>query len=233
MVKHRASIQHVDHASPGGEIENVLDDISPAEDMQEMVDSEKPLSKLTAEQQQKLQLFYQRKSAQAEDIAPDADIMHIFGRIQEMSEDEALEILVQAIEFHKDDQNFPEPTMTKIKVLVQGPKASSGISTDYDFDLKAEAAIIHYHSPYPEVRSVTDAFDDPTIPVETFRAYFLGLTWMAGATALNTFFSPRQLGNLLSHSAVPFCNYCWRPVASFSPEFYQIGASPCLALGIR
>ncbi len=179
MAKDEASIDQVDN-------------IGPAENVQEVEDNEKPLSKLTAEQQKKLGSFYQRKSNHADDIAPDADIMHIFDKIQAMSEDEALDILVRAIEFHKDDQNFPEPTMTKIKLLVQGPKASSEVTSDYDFDLKAEAAIIHYHSPYPEVRSVTDAYDDPTIPVETLRAYVLGLAWMGGATALNTFFSPRQ-----------------------------------------
>jgi hypothetical protein len=59
------------------------------------------------------------------------------------------------------------------------------------FDLKAEAAIIYYHSPYPEVRSVTEPFDNLYKPVKTIRAYFLRLVWMAGSTALNTFFSPR------------------------------------------
>lgn len=42
------------------------------------------------------------------------------------------------------------------------------------------------------MRSVTDPFDDPTVPIETFRAYVLGMTFMSGATLLNTFFSPRQ-----------------------------------------
>ena len=134
--------------------------------------------------------FYRRRDE--EGVAPSADFRHIFDKIFLMTEDEAVDILVKAIEFHKDDRNFPGPTMKKIQLLVQGSKAVGLETTDYDFDLKAEAAIIHYHSPYPEVRSVTDAFDDPTIPVETFRSYFLGLGWMAGATAVNTFFSPRQ-----------------------------------------
>ncbi|KAK3182148.1 oligopeptide transporter 6 [Lecanicillium sp. MT-2017a] len=179
MAKEEASIQHVAN-------------VPPAEEIQEAVENEKQEPQLTSEQQRKLGAFYRRKSDHGSDVAPDADIMHIFDRIQEMSTDDALDIVLRAIEFHKDDQNFPQLTMAKIKVLVKGPKAASDITSDYEFDLKAEAAIIHYHSPYPEVRSVTDAYDDPAVPVETFRAYFLGLTWMAGATALNTFFSPRQ-----------------------------------------
>jgi len=74
--------------------------------------------------------------------------------------------------------------------------------SDWDFDLKAEAAIIHYHSPYPEVRSVTDPFDDPNTSAETFRSYFLGMVWMAGITALNTFFSLRQPGIKINSTVV-------------------------------
>ncbi|KAK8075563.1 hypothetical protein PG997_010226 [Apiospora hydei] len=72
--------------------------------------------------------------------------------------------------------------------------AAAAIPTedDYAFDLKTEAAIYHHHSPYPEVRSVTRPGDDPSTPVETIRAYLLGLAFMAGITAVNTFFSPRQ-----------------------------------------
>lgn len=158
---------------------------------------------LTAEQKEKLNSFYGRKNdISRDDIAPRADIDHIFDKIRTMSEDEAVDILLKAIEFHKDDQNFPVATMKKIKFLVEGPKLASETTADYEFDLKAEAAIIHYHSPYPEVRSVTDAYDDPTIPVETFRSYLLGLGWMAGATAINTFFSPRQPKITLSASVL-------------------------------
>ena len=82
--------------------------------------------------------------------------------------------------------------MTKIRTLVQGAKVADMDEADWSFEARTEAALIKYHSPYPEVRSVTDPFDDPTIPVETIRAYFLGLVFMAGSTALNTFFSPRQ-----------------------------------------
>ena len=82
--------------------------------------------------------------------------------------------------------------MVAMKKLVQGHKVADREESEWSFELRTEAAMIKYHSPYPEVRSVTDPFDDTTIPVETPRAYFLGLIFMAGASALNTFFSPRQ-----------------------------------------
>ena len=82
--------------------------------------------------------------------------------------------------------------MDTINKLLQGYKAADMEWNDWLFSLKAEAAIIHFHSPYPEVRSVTDPSDDPDVPAETPRAYLLGLVFMGGITSLATFFEPRQ-----------------------------------------
>ena len=82
--------------------------------------------------------------------------------------------------------------MTKIRQLVLGYKASDMDVSEWEFELKVEAAMIHFHSPYPEVRSATQPFDDPSEPVETFRAYFMGLCLVSGSSALNTFFNQRQ-----------------------------------------
>ena len=112
-----------------------------------------------------------------------------------------------------DDPNFPGPMMYKIRELVQGYKAIDMDESDWLFDLKTEASIIHYHSPYAEVRSVTDPFDDPTTPVETIRAYTLGMIFMAGSTALNTFFSPRQPAISINASVLQLllapCGLAW------------------------
>lgn len=162
-----------------------------AEDVQDIIDKVKDQSDITPEMRSKVAAFYGRK-AEEDHLAPSADVVYIIDKIILMTEQEAIDILVRAIEYHSSDPNFPGQTMEKIKLLVQGPKAYGIENTDYEFDLKAEAAIIRYHSPYPEVRSVTDPFDDVNEPCETIRSYFLGMVWMAGTTALNTFFSPRQ-----------------------------------------
>ncbi|KAK8116350.1 hypothetical protein PG984_012852 [Apiospora sp. TS-2023a] len=80
---------------------------------------------------------------------------------------------------------------------ILGEPAEAGMTApiteeDCTFELKTEAAIYYHHSPYPEVRSVAIPGDDPSTPVETVRAYFLGMSFMAGVTAVNTLFSPRQ-----------------------------------------
>jgi hypothetical protein len=149
------------------------------------------LGDVTPELHRKINALYGRKG-EHDRLAPKANFTYIPEKIVEMTEAEAVEILAHAIEYHSNDVNFRGPIMEKIKLLIQGPKAMDVDRVDWEFDLKAEAAIIHYHSPYPEVRSVTDPFDDPTMPVETIRSWFLGLVRMAGITALNTFFGPRQ-----------------------------------------
>ncbi|KAH9431438.1 hypothetical protein MCOR27_005874 [Pyricularia oryzae] len=162
------------------------------EDIEEIVEKMRDgAAGITPEMRAKVEAYYGRK-AEEENLAPSADVVYILDKIALMSEEQAMEILVKAIDFHSIDPNFPGATMAKIKMLVQGQKASGLDPADYDFDLKTEAAIIHYHSPYPEVRSVTMPGDDPNTPCETFRAYFLGLIFTAGCTAINTFFSPRQ-----------------------------------------
>ena len=82
--------------------------------------------------------------------------------------------------------------MDRIRVLVQGAKASDMDHDDWLLELKVEAAIIHFHSPYPEVRSATLPYDDPSEPVETIRVYLIGLALTAGSAFLNTVYSVRQ-----------------------------------------
>ncbi|CAN6675128.1 oligopeptide transporter 2 [Trichomonascus vanleenenianus] len=132
-------------------------------------------------------------SSTGQTVARD-DVEYMLQKIHEMEDQDAIQILVKTIEVHSDDPNFPSDTMAKIKVILEGEKTFNLAypEEDYSFELRSEAAIIHYHSPYPEVRAVSDPHDDPDIPVETPRAYFLGIMWMAAATVINTFFSPRQ-----------------------------------------
>ena len=180
---------------------------------------------VSREQRDRLIQLYGRK-AEEDDIAPSRDVQMILDRVVEMSEEEALQILVEAIDFHKIDPNFPSWTMRKLKQLVQGYKACDMAEEDWSFDLKTEAAMLKYHSPYPEVRAVTDPFDDPNQPVETVRAYVLGIGFMAGATALNTFFAPRQpaisLAAIVMQLLLAPCGWFWARVVpnwSFTVPF--------------
>ncbi|CAJ2514138.1 Uu.00g022570.m01.CDS01 [Anthostomella pinea] len=157
----------------------------------ETVEAIPEATQTTPEMRLKIISYFGRK-AEEDQLVPSADVIYILDKIALMAKEQALEILIEAIEHHSDDPNFPSEIMTKIKLLLQGPDSPGLVSTDYEFDLKTEAATIHYYSPYPEVRSVTTPSDDPDTPFETIRAYLLGLMLMGGCTAVNTFFSPRQ-----------------------------------------
>ncbi|ORX37028.1 oligopeptide transporter 2 [Kockovaella imperatae] len=188
-------------------------DIAPADDGHLDLKAERTnISHANPEMRAKIVAYYGRK-AEEDHLAPKEDVTIILDHILAMTEQEAMDILVHAVEFHQEDPNFPGPTMEKIRLLIQGYKAADMEESDWLFDLKTEACMIYYHSPYPEVRSVTDPFDDPTVPVETFRAYCLGMIFMAGSTALNTFFSPRQPAISLSSSVLQLllapCGLFW------------------------
>ncbi|KAL9939609.1 hypothetical protein V8E36_001426 [Tilletia maclaganii] len=61
-------------------------------------------------------------------------------------------------------------------------------------DVKTEAqleAALHEDSIYPEVRAAVSNVDDPDMPVNTFRAWFIGLLFTILLSALNQFFSFR------------------------------------------
>ena len=78
---------------------------------------------------------------------------------------------------------------------------------DWNLQVRLEAAINAYHSPYPEVRSVTDPYDDPSTPAETLRAYVIGIIWLAIGAFINQFFSQRQPGISLSTSVAQIFLY--------------------------
>ncbi|ODV79852.1 OPT-domain-containing protein [Suhomyces tanzawaensis NRRL Y-17324] len=78
---------------------------------------------------------------------------------------------------------------------------------DWELQVRLEAALIAYHSPYQEVRSVTDPYDDPSVPVETIRVYVLGLIWTAITAFVNEFFGDRLPGISLSTSVVQMLLY--------------------------
>ncbi|KAK9468634.1 oligopeptide transporter 2 [Lipomyces arxii] len=120
----------------------------------------------------------------------DAGTEFLFTKVVEMTVDEGLDVLERAIEYHEDDVNFPTDVLDKIHDLVRGVGRENVVQ--YEIDVKIEACFIKFHSPYPEVRAVCDPVDDPTIPVETLRAYALGIIWVSVGSFVNEFFGQRQ-----------------------------------------
>jgi hypothetical protein len=75
--------------------------------------------------------------------------------------------------------------------LLQGPKLYGDF---YDRDLRTDATMMKYSSPYPGVRAVAEILDVDPLPIETIRAYFLGVSWAVIGTFVSTFFNSRFPG---------------------------------------
>lgn len=57
-----------------------------------------------------------------------------------------------------------------------------------DPNLDKDALALEDDSPYPEVRSAVANTDDPDMPVNTFRAWFIGVLWAVIIPGMNQFF---------------------------------------------
>ncbi|KAK9388133.1 OPT oligopeptide transporter protein-domain-containing protein [Lipomyces mesembrius] len=176
------------------------------------------------------------KVGNTNDVDPLADKVsaYLYEKVMEMTVEESINVLRNAIEYHSGDVNFPTKTAHKIQLLVDGPEAYDEDLDTYVLDARLEATVIKYHSPYPEVRSVTDPFDDPTVPVETFRAYLLGMIWVAIGSFVNEFFNFRQPSLRLPSTVIQLFLFPCGKFAQLLPDWgftlygtrYSLNAGP-------
>lgn len=122
------------------------------------------------------------------------DIQYMINVITSLPIDDALKILERAVEEHHDDANFSSDLLKKIELLLDRDQYLRTGHNEFEWfeQCKIDAGLIHYHSPYPEVRTVTSPIDDESLPVETFRAYFFGFFWTILGAGVNEFFSHRK-----------------------------------------
>ncbi|KAG7831645.1 hypothetical protein KL920_001165 [Ogataea angusta] len=136
------------------------------------------------------------------------DVEYLYEKATEMSTDEGLKTLARVLDDHEGDPNFPEEDYEEMERLVKGYDESLGVPyQDWDFQVRLHATLNEYHSPYPEVRAVTSPRDDPEIPCETIRAYFLGFLWCIVGTGVNEIFSRRQPSLYISSSVCQMLMY--------------------------
>jgi hypothetical protein len=149
--------------------------------------------------------------AKLEELAPNGEGDYILEIINNMTEDEAIEIIKESVKFHADDWNFPSEMRARMIKLLEGPKSYGEF---YERDLRIDACMMRYSSPYPGVRAVASPLDDDKVPIETFRAYFLGIGWAVIGTFMSTFFNSR-------FPSISKCRLSWssRSFSNLNPRF--------------
>jgi hypothetical protein len=97
-------------------------------------------------------------------LAPNGEGDYILEKINNMTEEEALAIIDESVKFHADDWNFPSEMRERMKRLLQGRKLYGDF---YDRDIRIDATMMRYSSPYPGVRAVAEPLDNTDVPIET------------------------------------------------------------------
>lgn len=139
-------------------------------------------------------------------IAPKDDLQHVVHKIEELTVEDAKQILRDMLEYHEYDYNFPALTREKMENLLEGPGEKQD-EHEWALELKAEAALNRFYSPYPEVRAITTPDDDPDTPCETLRAHALGLIWAVIAQFTNALFLSRFPSINLSSAVIQLLLY--------------------------
>lgn len=152
-----------------------------------------------------------------DELAPNGEHDYILEHIANMSEQDAIEIVKEGIEEHTYDWSFPKDMLDRMNRLMDGP---SSYGKMYERDLKIDAVLLRYSSPYPEVRAIAPPTDDPTIPVETIRAYVLGYFWACIGTFVGTLYNSRFPQINLSSTVVQVILYpCGLFLAKVMPDW--------------
>lgn len=149
------------------------------------------------------------------------DVEYLFQKIDALPISKAIEILNEILEYHDDDPNYSAEDYELAKELVQGKDANPDKTPEeWAFQAKLIAGLSEYFSPYPEVRAIASPLDDPTIPVETIRAYFLAFIWTIIGTGVNEFFSHRRPSISLSSSVCQMLLYpCGKFLEKVLPDW--------------
>ncbi|PHH74259.1 hypothetical protein CDD83_4595 [Cordyceps sp. RAO-2017] len=150
-------------------------------------------------------------------LAPNGEADFLLGKINGMGEAEALAVVRAALDFHADDWNFPSETRRRMQRLLGGEAA---YGAHYGRDLRVDAVVMRWSSPYPGVRAVACPLDEPDVPVETIRAYVLGIGWAMVGTFVSTFFNSRFPSISLNGSVIQILLYpCAKALERTLPDW--------------
>jgi len=122
------------------------------------------------------------------------DVEEAIQNAENLTEEEVREAARHIVEYHSTDPNFNPAALALARAFLEDSNLKETSPAEYEKvyqEMRVEAALIIYNSPYAEVRAVVDNHDDPTIPASTVRAWVIGLVFVAAGAFINQFFSIR------------------------------------------
>jgi len=148
------------------------------------------------------------------------DLKFILDKIINMTDSRVLKIYQDTKISHHNDPNFPINDWNYIQNVLNNEEVDISKNFQENFKAKLLATLIYYHSPYPEVRSVTDIYNDPEEPIETIRSYTLAIIWLIIGAGIKEFFSHRQPSISLTPSVISLLMYpCGKVWEFIIPNF--------------
>ncbi|ORX34223.1 OPT oligopeptide transporter protein-domain-containing protein [Kockovaella imperatae] len=114
--------------------------------------------------------------------------------LDQMTLERTQHILTQTRALHQHDQNFSFDVLERINLFLENPDIAARPDKHADLirEMKLEAILVTENSPYSEVRAVVDNFDEPELPVFTFRTWTLGIGYVVIGSFINQLFELRQ-----------------------------------------
>lgn len=119
------------------------------------------------------------------------DLEIIAAHLDDLSLEEALDVVRNAAEEHKNDAGLPIPYLQHLQALAAPEKPAYLSESEFEYHVKFEAFVISQWSIYSEVRAATRPIGEKDEPCETLRVYLIGIVWAAAGSCLDTFFNNR------------------------------------------
>ncbi|KAJ5166085.1 uncharacterized protein N7482_004866 [Penicillium canariense] len=171
-----------------------------------IVDEKSAVPSTIQDVDEKVHNLAEKLVANGDDMAPIDDIEYVMDKINTLTTEECKDIIQKLLKYHEYDYNFSNALREKLSSLIEGPSEGQD-AEEWELQLKTEAALNRFYSPYPEVRAVATPTDDPDIPCETIRAHLLGYMWAIIAQFTNSLFNSRYPSITLGSSVAQILLY--------------------------
>lgn len=122
------------------------------------------------------------------------EVERLEAALETMTLERTIVIITDLAEMHRDDQNFPGDMLKEMTAFLANPDIAANPDKYPGVvrAMKMEAILATENSPYAEVRANVDPTDDPTMPVSTIRAWFIGIIFCIIGSFIDNLFAFRN-----------------------------------------